>query len=45
MGMSKLWGKDSAGARGFVFSHVKTIYYNWSQKNYLVINWMKLTKQ
>lgn len=35
MGLSKLWGKDSSGARGFVFSHVKSIYYNWSQKKLL----------
>ena len=35
MGLAKLWGKDSSGARGFVFSHVKSIYYNWSQKKLL----------
>ena len=35
MGLSKLWGKDSSGDRGFVFSHVKSIYYNWSQKKLL----------
>lgn len=35
MGLSKLWGKDSSGARGFVFSHVKSIYYNWSQRKLL----------
>lgn len=35
MGLSKLWGKDSTGARGFVFSHVKTIYYNWKDKKLL----------
>lgn len=32
MGMPKLWGKDNGGAQGFVFSHVKTIYYNWAQR-------------
>lgn len=35
MGLSKLWGKDSTGAHGFVFSHIKTIYYNWAQKKLL----------
>ena len=35
MGLSKLWGKDSSGNRGFVFSHIKTIYYNWAQKKLL----------
>lgn len=35
MGLSKLWGKDSAGEHGFVFSHIKTIYYNWAQKKLL----------
>lgn len=35
MGLPKLWGKDSDGSRGFVFSHVKTIYYNWAQKKLL----------
>lgn len=35
MGLSKLWAKDSDGSRGFVFSHVKTIYYNWAQKKLL----------
>ena len=35
MGISKLWGKDSSGNRGFVFSHIKTIYYNWAQKKLL----------
>lgn len=32
MGMLKLWGKDKDGNKGFVFSHVKTIYYNWASK-------------
>lgn len=32
MGIPKLWGKDKSGNRGFVFSHVKTIYYNWASK-------------
>lgn len=32
MGMPKLWGKDKDGNRGFLFSHVKTIYYNWASK-------------
>ena len=35
MGLPKLWGKDSDGNHGFIFSHVKTIYYNWSQKKLL----------
>lgn len=32
MGLPKLWGKDKEGNRGFAFSHVKTIYYNWASK-------------
>lgn len=32
MGIPKLWGKDKDGNRGFLFSHVKTIYYNWASK-------------
>lgn len=32
MGLPKLWGKDKSGSQGFVFSHVKTIYYNWASK-------------
>ena len=35
MGLSKLWGKDSSGAHGFVFSHIKAIYYNFSQNKLL----------
>ena len=35
MGLPKLWGKDSSGNHGFAFSHVKTIYYNWSSKKLL----------
>ena len=35
MGLSKLWAKGPDGSRGFVFSHVKTIYYNWAQKKLL----------
>ena len=35
MGLPKLWGKDSSGAKGFIFAHVKTVYYNWSQKKLL----------
>lgn len=32
MGIPKIWGKDKDGNRGFLFSHVKTIYYNWASK-------------
>ena len=32
MSLSKLWAKDENGYNGFVFSHVKTIYYNCKEK-------------
>ena len=35
MGLPKLWGKNSDGTKGFVFSHIKTIYYNYAQKKLL----------
>lgn len=35
MGLTKLWGKDSNESHGFAFSHIKTIYYNWTQKKLL----------
>lgn len=35
MGLSKLWAKDGNGYNGFVYSHIKTIYYNWKDKKLL----------
>lgn len=36
MGLPKLWGNAPDGSgHGFVYSHVKSIYYNWAQKKLL----------